>query len=448
MSIAKHWGIDFLFITTLAVTGLAGCTDDTGTVDDLSDSEYDRTVEGLSNSQHARSSLLVLSEKIGDVGREAISIGLPAVKGRQLDAGEDGILYVDVDSVPKSAFRAVFDMVHAGLQRGRSVVVETSEFDFDRMHEVVASEFPMIDRSTIEDVAVLLRPEAGTIKALRVDPSELAIYGGVEFKDTTAGRVDSLVQEMVRSYGSAAASANATTSTNALGAGYYDPINFAIQAYDSNPGTQGNWELRYNGTYVDVWKTPGASVNPSCYVAWRGTDPTNPSDDWADISSQFRQIANIDNAENNTVLKGGRGFVNRLHAYDNIVNKRLKDLNCSNVSITGHSLGGAVSQLHGIQLAFDPYWKSRLLIVDAWNSPNVVNTATRAVVVARFNILGNLWSVNNRRNDMIVNSVPTGLVRLGPANSAYVAGCTHVSPQRSSNGFSNHSLAFWLDELE
>jgi hypothetical protein len=195
---------------------------------------------------------------------------------------------------------------------------------------------------------------------------------------------------------------------------------------------------------VDVWKVKSKL---DCFVAWRGTDPTNPFDDWADLSSQFRVIANIQNAENNTSLKGGKGFVVRLHSYDDTVNNRLRDLRCETIQITGHSLGGAVAQVHGIQLAFNSEFKSKLFAVDAWNSPNVVNTATRALITARFNTLGNLWSVNCRRNDMIVNSVPTGLVRIGPASSAHVSGCTYVSPQRSINPAGNHSPQFWLDEL-
>ncbi len=390
------------------------------------DSVDDKSVTG------GFSSLLVLSDGVGDVGREAISMGLPELKAtRLLDVNYDAIVYVDVDSVSDSAYSQVFDQLRASLNAGYLAVVETSTFDFDRMHKIVATEFPMVDRSTIEDVAVLLRLDGGTIKAMRIDPSELALLGGVNFGSTTAGRARS--------------AADATQQTKALGAGYYDPINFAIRAYDSDPGTQGNWQLRHNGTYVDVWKD--VNGDPDCYVSWRGTDPTNPRDDWADLSSQFRTIANITNQENNTSLKGGRGFVNRLHAYDNTVNDRLRSLGCVTVQITGHSLGGAVSQLHGIQLAFDSYFKSRLLAVDAWNSPNVVNTATRALITARFNTLGNLWSVNCRRNDQIVNSVPTGLVRIGPASSAHVGGCTYVSPQRSVNPLGNHSPAFWLDEL-
>ncbi len=397
-----------------------------------------------------RRPLLVLSEHVGDVGLEAIKNGLPEVTDRDLiDASQDGILYVDVDSVAEADLRGVFDLVHAGLQNGRSAVIETSDFDFDKMHGIVASEFPEIDRSTIEDVAVLLHRDAGTgaVKALRIDPSELAMHGGVELADTMAGRARALARKIAQSAPPSPPPGLERGDIAALGVGYYDPINFAIRAYDASPGTQGNWQLRHNGTYVDVWKT-GSGSNTSCYVAWRGTDTSNFWDVWADGSSQFAFAIRVDNAEGNTTLKGGRGFVNRLHAYDNTVKDRLTSLGCDYVMITGHSLGGAVSQLHGSQLVFDPYWKSRIFAVDAWNSPNVVNTATRAVVVARFNTLGNLWSVNCRRNDLIVNSVPTGLVRLGPATSQYVGGCTHVSPQVSSIGTSNHSMDSWLDELD
>lgn len=405
--------------------------------------------------------LLVLSERVGDVGGEAVHIGLPEVHPRAsldrdlLDASGDGILYVDVDSVEATDLRDVLDLVHAGLAEGRAAVIETSEFDFDKMHGIVAAEFPAIDRATIEDVAVLLHQDAGTgvVTAARIDPSELAMLGGVEFEDTTAGRARALAEELARTApppnlpAGALLDTIAPGATSALGAGYYDPINFAIRAYDASPGQQGNWQLRHNGTYVDVWKT-GSGASTACYVAWRGTDTSNFWDVWADGSSQFASAIRVDNVEGNTTLKGGRGFVNRLHSQDDTVKNRLTSLGCKLVMITGHSLGGAVSQLHGSQLAFDPTWKSRLLAVDAWNSPNVVNTATRAVVVARFNNLGNLWSVNCRRNDLIVNSVPTGLVRLGPASSQYVGGCTHVSPQVSSIGTSNHSMDYWLDELD
>ena len=78
------------------------------------------------------SPLLILSERVGDVGREAISIGIPKISDvNQFSKYKNGIVYVDVDSIKELNYRDVFDAVHTTLENGGSVVIETSDSDYE-----------------------------------------------------------------------------------------------------------------------------------------------------------------------------------------------------------------------------------------------------------------------------------------------------------------------------
>jgi hypothetical protein len=382
------------------------------------------------------SPLLILSERVGDVGKEAISIGTPKISDvNEFSKYKYGIVYVDVDSIQDSNYRMVFDTVRATLGKGGSVVIETSDFNFEKMHLIVKSEFPMIDPSTIEDVAVLLRPEAGTIKAMRIDPSELAMYAGAKFQDTTAGQARLVLEKQAHSK-----ALIHFTATLAL--------DYAIKAYDKNPLPVGLYKLVYNGGYVDVWQENDASTSSvPCYVAWRGTDMLNGSDLWADASSQFNFKKQVPIQED-VVLKAASGFVNRFDAYKVAVNNKLTASGCTLIYTTGHSLGAAVSQVHATNLAYDSGFKHKLTKVYGWNSPNVFDTDARDKIRSRLANLDVQTLIANRRNDAIVNSVPTGLKRLGNPKSTGIGEVDYVGESQSFNPLGNHSAAFWYADID
>jgi hypothetical protein len=385
------------------------------------------------------SPLLILSERVGDVGREAISIGIQKISDvNQFSKYKNGIVYVDVDSIKESSYRDVFNSVHATLGNGGSVVIETSDFNFEKMHKIVESEFPMLDRSTIEDVAVLLRPDAGTIKAMRIDPSELAMYAGADYQNTTAGQASL----MLKTKGDSKALVPATS---------FLALYFAIAAYEENIANVGlvpdHWKRVLNRTVVDVWQEddPSTSTVP-CYVAWRGTDIRSGDDVWADLTSQFHVKIQIPIQEDVT-LKAGKGFVKRFDAYKLAVNSKLTDSGCTHIYTTGHSLGAAVSQVHATNLAYDRAFKHKLRTVYGWNSPNVVDANARDKIRARLADLIVSIKIANRRNDAIVNSVPTGLKRLGNPQSLHIGEVDYVGPQKSLNPAGNHSPGFWLADM-
>lgn len=382
------------------------------------------------------SPLLVLSGRLGDVGKEAISIGLPEISDiNQFSKHKNGIIYVDVDSIKESNYRDVFYVVHSTLGNGGTVVIETSDFNFEKMHKIIESEFPMIDRSSIEDVALLLRPDAGTIKAMRIDPSELAMYAGADYQQTTAGQVRLMLE--TKAYSKALPPASAKLA-----------LDYAIKAYDTTPTAIGPFKLVYNGTYVDVWQENNSLTSSvPCYVAWRGTNKYDGEDVWADVTSQFHVTIEIPNAEG-VVLKGGKGFVNRMSAYRVTVNDKLKASGCTHIHTTGHSLGAAVSQLHATNLAYNADFKNKLTTVYGWNSPNVVIADSRDKIRQRLANLDVSIKIANRGNDAIVNSVPTGLKRLGNPNSTGIGEVDYIGARRSVNPFGNHSPDFWYADLQ
>jgi hypothetical protein len=379
------------------------------------------------------SPVLVLSKKMGDVGQEAVGMGLPVLRDKNLvTAPSDMMLYVDVDSIRDADYRGIFDLVRQQVLRGAAAVIETSEFKFERMHAIVAAEFPTIKPSSIDDVAVMIRLDNGVVKAERVDPSELAMHAGVPFESTTAGRY--LAAEDATSRDSAAHSKAAPPSSISY------TLTYAAKAYESTP-TSSDYNLKYNGTYVDVWKKK-TSPTGKCIVAWRGTEKTNLWDIYADLRSQLSwSNTKIDNAANLN-LKGGKGFVNRLHAYDDTVSARMTDNLCTDITVTGHSLGGAVAQIHALQLYISDGWWSKLKTIVAWNPPRVVDEYTHWWYENLS--AGYTYAINCRNHDWLVNPLPTGLYRMATQSSTPIAGCTHVGPGTySANPNTNHDLSKW-----
>ena len=159
----------------------------------------------------------------------------------------------------------------------------------------------------------------------------------------------------------------------------------------------------------------------SCVVAWRGT--ASMLDAFRDGQAQFGRPARIPNWWGGT-WEGAYGFVQRLNHYSDDVINILETPRCAgNIYITGHSLGAALAQVHGVQLMTHPRLAARLKQIVGWNSPQVVSLAVQQNFGAYAEAVHGL-AIYNRSRDEIVNHVPTGLVRLLPHNDRGLNGVT------------------------
>ena len=380
-----------------------------------------------------RTPMFILSQKVGDVGREAIGSGVQTVRSAEFEHYPGlKIIYADVNSIEKDKYREVVNSIRTALNGGNFVALETSEFDFPLLKNFIMQNFPEIDISEFNDVAVLLRLEGKKIRAERIDPTELAMYAGIPYAEI-ASRLPS-----------APAPAVQKVVSSKLFVGPRRLLELAIQAYESEPKYT-DWTIKLNKSYVDVWQHSSSQHRGWCIVAWRGS--ANLNDFYADLTSQLSyESTKIDNAKG-VLMRGGKGFVNRLHAYDDTVKEKLTSLGCTLVEITGHSLGGAVASIHALQLAYDRDWSGPLYQVVAWNSPNVIDADTHR---DRLPALENAADVhvNCRNHDWLVNPLPTGLHRIASRSSTPIKGCTSIA---AGTAFAllpttNHAASLWRSE--
>jgi Lipase (class 3) len=404
--------------------------------------------EAKPSKLEAYSPIVVLSDRVGDVGQEAIGSGVPVLRGLPVaasiaDVPDIKIFYADVDSIQPGKYREVVDMLGSALARGEWVCLETSNFDFPKLRKFIATEFPQIDTSNFNDVAVFLRPNGKLIEAERIDPSDLAMYAGVPLEKTAAyiQRQEFGAEEGIALEKSTSPLPVAKATVTLLSA-YKPYLELAQNVYDASPSKLG-YALEYNGTYVDVWSTASAPGRPrECVAAWRGTVITHMPDVQADLSSQFSYSAvDIPGVPGG---QGGKGFVNRFSAYSAVVMNTFARADCFTVSVTGHSLGGAVASIQAIRLAHHADWKYALKDVVIWNSPNVVTAATLGAPLTTLKLYANHVGVMCRYHDWLVNPLPSGLWRIGPSTSSPTKGCTHVAKGAwSLSATANHNASLW-----
>lgn len=209
--------------------------------------------------------------------------------------------------------------------------------------------------------------------------------------------------------------------------------------------------------YSNFRHSPGEAN--SCVVAWRGT--ASMLDAFRDAQTQFGRPTPIKNWWGGT-WEGAYGFVKRLNAYSDDIVSTLEASVCSgNIYITGHSLGAALAQIHGLQLITHPRLALRLKQIVAWNSPHVVTLAVQRNFGAYAESVHGL-SIYNRARDEIVNHVPTGLVRLLPHTDRGLNGVTFtgrdlvphdIAPgggrwiRAYGTGAYNHTATHWVRDF-
>lgn len=393
--------------------------------------------------------IYLLSEKVGDVALEALGEGIPVLTRTQ-PPPIGAVYYADIDSVVGNRAHEVFAIVRERVLAGDTVILESSQFNFDRLRSTLTKELPAVALPEHMDVAVRIERVGVQYRATPVDPQQMASAAGVSIgqqplTQSSGAATDSVSQaggvtvEPPRPDWARPLNENSPKSYNGTVSRYFLP--FAKAAYETAPSVANHY-MSYNGTYVDLWKF---TSNPKyCVVAWRGTKIPNLYDVYADLRSQVSYAPQAFDNGSGLPFKGGAGFVNRLHAYDQTVNGLLTS--CTYIAVTGHSLGGAVAQLHAIQLVFSPIGGQKLRTLVAFNSPRVVDNYTQALypgLVAS----GYQWIVNCRNHDWLVNPLPTGLFRVGPQNSPTIAGCTYVGAGRpSALPTTNHNIDLWDNE--
>ncbi len=389
--------------------------------------------------------VLLLSEKMGEIGLEAVGMGIPVVREKIFaDWPGDKMYYVDVDTLEPSEYQAAFDLLRQGLVRGSPIVLETSQFNLKKLQHIVSVEFPEVDLTTVDDVNILLQIDAGKVMSKAVDPSEMAMYAGVPHSRTTDYKYSRLVSKLRPNE---EISENPNKWGGSLTLFSKTVLPFAALAYTSSPATYSGYSLVMNYTEVDVWAKPlhARTTDKRCIVAWRGTN--NLTDVYADLRSQISYSNQLIPNAQNAIMRGGRGFVNRVSAFYEVVFDRLVEQRCAEVYITGHSLGGAAAQINALQMVYDNAMRSRFHGVGVFNSPNVVDEFTlgRPLTVLRAN---GIVDVNCRYHDWLVNPLPSGLHRLGSADSEKVSRCTYVREDSKWSPFptTNHSLTWWFNE--
>jgi len=140
-----------------------------------------------------------------------------------------------------------------------------------------------------------------------------------------------------------------------------------------------------------------------------------------------------------------RGFFNRYANQISDVNTEILRAGCEGVSITGHSLGGAVAQIHAYKRAGH---RDQFKEVVAYNSPAIGNIHMQTLMSNRMPFI-NDFRLYCRVGDPF-NSVPVdhnGWYRLSEQTRREVPGCTHGYPRMFTGPiqtFKNHFMKYWL----
>lgn len=408
-----------------------------------------------------------LTGSYGQIMREAYGLGVPRLSISDLKAVEasDPMIYLNVDSLinlenkmfEESNTDVLIKQIYENLDRGFQIVLESKDFYMEEMEAFIDYQFPNIKKLSDMDNPVMIEKTANGYTMERIHPTDLLLDLGVPYKYTTEATMkkglENIAKDVIEKANEEESKASkATMSDRSL-------LRFAINAYDANPSDSA-FGLRYNSTHVKVWSKKFYPFG-DCVVAWRGTDDVW---DWGiDLGSQFAW-GRIDRTPSPYEGYGPRTFVNRVNSYDSTIHNKLKEKNCKKVYITGHSLGGAATQIHGVSLAANNNGSQPYLLkgIVSFNSPNAVTSGTRTKfrtgrsVNASQGRTFNL-SINGRTNDVIVNRVPFGFTRLGttssiPVNSTRIKSGETMPPRWQIWRYipaakRNHDLPRWYNDL-
>lgn len=397
-------------------------------------------------------SVVVISRDVGEVlaasaRTEQVSFGLDLPADARL-------AYANVDHLGLSGLDARVVARLAALESAKAqripILLESNEWDVPRLHGTLALLFPDQPVDQLANVAVLADwdPEAARWRLTDTTPAEMVDYLGNDDLASAARRAEQLEPD-------APAVDTVADAVGTQRAHWLLP--FAEAAYDSPlTVTAAGAPTAYAGTYNRGWsqdvvkiyrRTNSGIVN--CVVTWRGTTSIWTS---AGLVEWLGDLSSVSQARPFYLpllspVRVGSFWNLRLANQRAGVNQATRLLGCGNVHITGHSLGGAMAQLHGHYYAFGsgdgglPLASLRTVV--AWNPARVGNSyfksAYRSAVIA-----GGRASRVYCRNGDPVRAVPPFLEHTGAGDN----GCDVNGVNRARILFwQNHNLPLW-DQCE
>nr|WP_281722219.1 hypothetical protein [Nitrosomonas nitrosa] len=281
------------------------------------------------NQSNTKSSgIVMLTTSRGFIAREVLALGAKQPTDDEvLAAPSSALAYAEVDGFDLSDYDAI-ERIRFLTSIGTPVLLESDTWNVAWLHEVVGTIFPGAQTQKLHNTGVIIRHVSGSSVSVEdADFTPVQLMAGIAPERT-------------------AEATNGWSSSLEKGTSpIHWTVRFAAKAYETSP-TDSSWRLRYNNNVVDVWTQNSSPTN--CLVAWRGSDSFG---DWIrDIQSvTTKQIPGTPSGN-----KSGTGFVDRLANLDDLVRDALFDWNCNRVTVTGHSLGGAMSHIHTLQLMYDP----------------------------------------------------------------------------------------------
>jgi hypothetical protein len=369
-------------------------------------------------AQDQRTPVVSLTASLGDVGMEIFDGKTPRYSFATLPKNvDDAILYINVDSQQWNTKET-----HAALKLARDlnwpVMAESGNWDVPRLHAFLAGHFPGINTTGLQNVAVRIGWNKGRAVATDLTPSKAAVEVGIDYLETTEGRL--AASKLWRG--------NSKASTRALAPGSRLAW-FAMEAYAAVPENyavyEGVWYvIAFRNDVLKVYsRVLPLTTTKVCIVAWRGT--SSGGDVHRDAQLQFGTLKAMQGDK--TGAKFGHGYIERLKKQ--IVN--VQKLGCHRYHITGHSLGGGMAQVHAYRL------RSVNPVLDTYNSARAGNNVFYTLM--KLGVSAGRSKLFCRNGD-VVASVPTGMTSAGPDR-----GCTYWAPRKSwVNPFANHHMEDWL----
>jgi hypothetical protein len=329
----------------------------------------------------------------------------------------DAVVYIEVDHL-RGDEEHVRDAIKAAKDNGWTVYIESASWDNGAVRRFIGENFAKVSSAKIENVAARIEWADGTPVAINAWPTDAALEVGVPREEITEFSL-----------------------AKAGGEGGFLKW-FANAAYQANPGNRFqtlNWNLTINRDVLKVWLAVDQSVPSTdprrnvCMVAWRGTKLTSFSDLSADALTLIGAPQPIFGGNVNTRI--GRGVAARYANLSADANRYL----CGNYYITGHSLGGAMAQVHAWALRNNTETtRRRVAFLEAYNPLRPGNAWFRSD--AR-NALGNRLRVYCRNWDP-VDDVPPSFFNIGHGSD----GCDIRAPGFTWvpwDPFKNHAMTTW-----
>lgn len=405
-------------------------------------------IAGLNEGAEKTLPVLVLTETLGDSGRELQAAGasLHSFKDFNLNDfnlnAKAAIVYADVDTLDLSAPDVQAALTLAKLSHW-DIILESNEWNSTRVAEFASQISPHLPTKHLQNTTVRIRTSDSKSQAGIEDtsPNKVIQLAGIDAAKLEAGRNAEL-----------ASTPKARHASSFL-------ANFAKRAYEDqpasyfvNPVNNGAYVLLLGRDVVKVWAgqdpvtneyfepTPvlpnGPVVQNICVVAWRGSTFDGFAGDWArNAENQWGPRQPAPTNQSGDPARVGKGYAERLKNQRAFVAGVLDEYNCGRVHVTGHSLGGGMAHLHAYTLRF-----FNVARVETYNPSRVGNWEF---------VLDYQWSLQQKTRVFCthgdpVHAFPTGLHHVGMhTNNQH--GCDFWRARRSSwNLIANHALEQWL----